>query len=144
MARAALPKATEVLARSEVDYLVAEYIHLRDQEKSFAPRKKALRDELMTVIENTGEYDANGNQFIELEPGMEASLLQRQRRSSRSTDEDAAHEILKAKGLEDRAFVLVPVLDESEVWKLFHDGELTDEDLELIFPVKETFALVVE
>lgn len=138
------PQERELLARLEVDYLVAEYIHLRDQEKSLAPRKKALRDELMTVIENTGEYDANGNQFIELDEGMEARILQRQRRSSRSVDEDAAHAILKSKGLEDRAFVLVPVLDESEVWKLFHDGELTDEDLELIFPVKETFALVVE
>jgi hypothetical protein len=143
MAKAAPPER-ELLAKSEIEYLVAEYVHLRDQEKSIAARKKALRDELMKVVENTGEYDSSGNQFVELPPGSEVEMVQRQRRTSRSTDMDAAQEVLSAKGMESEAFILVPTLDEDFVWRQVFEGKLSDSDLDLIFPTKETYALVVQ
>lgn len=143
MAKAA-PPTRSVEDKSELDYLIAEYIHLRDEEKGIAARKKNLRDQLMALVERDGEFDSNGNQFIELPPGSEVEVVQRQRRTSRSTDIEEAHRILADKGMEEQAFVMVPTLDEEFVWKQVFEGRITDDELDEIFPVKETYALVVQ
>ncbi len=143
MAKAA-PPTRSVNDKSEVDYLVAEYVHLRNSEKELAARKKIIRDQLIDIVEQVGEFDSNGNQFIELEPGSDASLMQRQRRVQRGLDMEAATEIMEEKGLADQAFIMVPTLDTEFVWKQVFEGRISDDELERIFPSKETFALVVE
>ena len=143
MAKAAPPVRT-IEDLSEVDYLVTEYVHLRAQEKDIKPRKEILRNELMKVIENVGEYDADGNQFMELPVGLEAGIIMRQRRTKRAVNFEAAQRILAAKGMEDEAFILVPQLDEDYVMRQVFEGKISDAELEEIFPTEETFALVVK
>ncbi len=143
MAKAA-PPVREVKDSSDIDYEVTEYVHLRGQEKDIAARKSVLRENIMKHIVEKGEYDSDGNLFIELPKGLDASLIKNQRRSSRGVDNDAAMEILEALGVKDEAFVLVPELDTDYVWKLKFEGKLSDDDLDRIFPVKESFALIVE
>jgi len=39
---------------------------------------------------------------------------------------------------------MVPTLDESAIMAAFYEGYLTEEDIDAMFPAKESFAFIVE
>jgi hypothetical protein len=58
-------------------------------------------------------------------------------------DEQAADAIIAEKGLENEAYKTVRVIDEDALMAMVYEDKITEEELELMFPVKVTWALNV-
>lgn len=122
---------------------VREYKALQAQIKDLQAAQKKVRDSLMETIENAGYTDSDGHWWIDLPEEVDGTTaIKREKRSSRSLDEDAAEEVLTSLGLED-CFKTVRVVDEDAVWAALYEEKINDADIEAIFPEKVTWALVV-
>ena len=56
---------------------------------------------------------------------------------------DVAEKILAEKGLTERCVKLVPTLDEAEIMASFYRDELTEADIDAMFPSKVSYAFIV-
>lgn len=113
-------------------------IRIDDLTAEQAEFKKRLHEILAEA-----EPDESGHRRVALDtPFGPYVALVRQRRVSRKVDEDAAREIVERAGLVDRLYKLVPVLDEDEVFAAMNEGLLSPEDVDAMFPVSETFAVM--
>jgi uncharacterized Ntn-hydrolase superfamily protein len=122
---------------------VREYKHLKAQIEALQKDQKKIRDSLMETIENAGYTDDQGHWWIDLPEDVDGtSAIKREKRSSRSLDEQAAEEVLTGLGLEE-CFKTVRVVDEDAVWAALYEEKINDADIEAIFPEKVTWALVV-
>ena len=129
----------------DVRALATEWLHDKTEAERFEKAAKKGRDLLMTTIENVGYEDPDGHQWLEFdEPIGEVTALQRQRRVSRGYDEEAANEILGNLGLKETCFTMVPVLNEEAVYAALANEELTDADIDMIFPQKISWALQIK
>lgn len=102
-----------------------------------------IKRSLMAALEENGEPDEKGHYWIHFDAPIDGfEAIQRQRKVSVGSDEQEIEEILAAKGVRDRCFKMVEVLDEDEVMALRYEGVLTDEDLDRMFPKTITWAFV--
>lgn len=128
-----------------LDANVREYKYLKDEIDTLTKRQKEIRDDLMAIIESEGYADDQGHWWYELdEPVDGVASLQRQRRVSRSLDEEAAEEILKNQSLWDRCTEVRRVVNQDAVYEALYDEKLTEEDIDAIFPAKTTWALFLK
>lgn len=120
-----------------------EFAMLKAQMDRLAARQSAIKKALMSYLEENGYEDGDGHRYADL-PGEIGGYLsiQRQRRVSQKTDEDAASRILTSKGLAGRCYRMVPVLDEDEILGAFYQGEITQEELDEMYPKSITYAFV--
>lgn len=124
---------------------VREYKSLKDQIDELTKRQKSLRDYLMDTVEQTGFEDENGNVWVELDDEIDGVVaIKRERRAKPALDEDAAAEVLSAKGLDEECYKTVRVVDEDAVMACLYDERLTEDDIDTIFPQKVTWALVLK
>jgi len=56
---------------------------------------------------------------------------------------DVAEKILGEKNLKEQCIKMVPMLDEAEIMASFYRGDLTEEDIDAMFPSKVSYAFVV-
>jgi hypothetical protein len=56
---------------------------------------------------------------------------------------DIAEKIIQEKGLTERCIKMVPTLDEAEIMASFYRGELTEDDIDAMFPSKVSYAFIV-
>ena len=98
----------------------------------------------MKAVEELGEVDGRGHRVLELphEVAGVAKLTQ-QRRVSKTLDMDAAEKILEDKGLLDECVEYVPVINEEAVMAAFYKKQLTEEDIDAMFPAKVSYAFLV-
>jgi hypothetical protein len=68
------------------------------------------------------------------------SGIKRQTRVSQQFDEDAALELIKAKGLEADCVKMVPVVDEDALLAAAFNNEVTDAELAKVYTEKTTYA----
>lgn len=123
---------------------VREYKHLKAQIDALQKQQKEIRDALMETIEQSGYTDDQGHWWVDLAKEVDGTTaIKRERRSSRSLDEDAALEVLTALSLHEECYKTVRVVDEDAVWAALYEERLSDADIESIFPEKVTWALVV-
>jgi hemerythrin superfamily protein len=124
---------------------VREYNMVKKQADAATKRQKELRDSLMETIKYAGYEDDQGHFWLELEEPIDGiKALQGERRVSRSVDETAAEEIFTALGLTEKCYKTVQVVDEDAVYAALFDEELTDADIDTIFPQKIVWALKVK
>lgn len=128
-----------------LDANVREYKYLKDQIETLTKRQKEIRDDLMSIVEAEGYIDDQGHCWYELdEPVDGVAALQRQRRVSRSLDEDAAEDILKGASLWDRCTEVKRIINQDAVYEALYDEQLTEDDIDAIFPAKTTWALFLK
>ena len=124
---------------------VREFISYKKQIDKLSKAQDELKKDLMQTVEEIGEVDDSGHQWLHLPEEVDGySALQRQRRVSQKLDMDAAEEILKKKGLYDKCVKMVPMIDEDAVMGALYLGELTEEDIDQIFPKAITWAFVTK
>lgn len=124
---------------------IRSYKSLKDQIDALTKEQKALRDALMEAVQTDGYTDENGSLWIELDNEIDGvAALKRERRAKRELDEQAALEILTALGLEDKCYKTVRIVDEDAVYAALYNDELTDADIDTMFPEKITWALVLK
>ncbi len=122
---------------------VREFISYKKQIEKLTKAQDVIKKELIKTVEEHGEVDDSGHQWIHLPEEVDAyASLQRQRRVSQSLDMDAATKILKEKGLYDKCVEMVPMIQEDAVMGALYLGELTEEDVDQIFPKAVTWAFV--
>lgn len=122
-----------------------EFAALSQQIKELSSRRDDLKAELSAVVVELGEPDGEGHIVLTLPSQVgELTGFRRQRRVSRSLDEEEALLVLTEKGLIDRCYpeVVVRQIDETEILTALAEGALTTADAERIFPEKVTWAFV--
>lgn len=122
---------------------VAELVTAKAQQTFFKKRQDEVTKRLKAYVEETGYQDDQGHIWVDLDEPVEGAVaLQMQRRVSQPLREEKAEEILKAKGLYDRCTTTVVVLDEAEIMAARYAGELTDDDIDAMFPKVVSYALM--
>ena len=121
-----------------------QYIFYKKQVKYFQEQMKELREELFSHIEDNGEVDDKGNIIFELPQEIEGfTSMTKQRRVTRKIDEDVAFDIIDEKGLRDKLIKTVEVIDEDALMSALYSDELTEEEIDEMYPQTVVWALVM-
>lgn len=129
--------STSVLA------IVREYSGVRQQGDLIKAREAELKKRLSSIVEEFGEADEKGHLWLPLAESTGGYVsLQRQRRVSRTLDGEKAARILAGAGISDKCYRMEPVLDQDAVMAALYEGELTDDQIDEMWPQKISYAFV--
>lgn len=121
-----------------------EYVLAKKQIESLEKRQKELREKLFSHIEENGEQDDKGNLILELPDDVEDFVaITKQRRVTRKIDEDVAFDIIDQKGLREKLVKIVEVVDEDALMAALYNDELTEEEIDEMYPQSVVWALVM-
>jgi len=141
-----MPKVIEREApKSENPLLkkVREYVGLRSRISDLTKQQDSIKTELSNLVDTEGEPDEKGHLWIQLPEEVDGyTALQRQRKVSQSLDAETAEKLLKDKGLFERCYIMEPVLKEDEVMACLYDGLLTEEEIDIMFPKRVSYAFI--
>lgn len=121
-----------------------EYALAKKQIESLEKRQKELREKLFAHIEENGEQDDKGNLILELPDDIDDFVaITKQRRVTRKIDEDVAFDIIDQKGLREKLVKIVEVVDEDALMAALYNDELTEEEIDEMYPQSVVWALVM-
>ncbi len=124
---------------------VQQYVSLKNEIDQLTDRRDTIKKRLMTHVEQNGEVNEKGSIVFEVNDSVSGTrAVVKQRRVSKVFDEKTATELLTAKGIYDTCTKTVVTLDEDAVMSAYYKGELTDSDIDSMFPEKIIWALVLE
>lgn len=118
---------------------LAAFRQVSDQITALTKIKNQFRDELSAAVEEFGEPDDKGHIWLELPDGQR---LQRQRRVSTAVDEENGIPWLRDHGFGE-CITTIEVIDDDAVMKQRYLGNLSDEDIDRLYPKSITYAFVV-
>lgn len=126
----------------EINKAVRQYVAIKNELTLLTSRQTQLKSELMAALDNE-RPDEKGHKTLQVndEVAGEVTMI-KQRRVSKELDMAVAEELLTKKGIKDACVKMVPVLDESAIMTAFYEGYLTEEDIDTMFPAKETYAFL--
>jgi hypothetical protein len=123
-----------------------EYLHCADEEERAKGRKNRARDWIKEQIRSLGEPDESGNfiwEFDHIPSGSGfCTGLKLQRRVSEYISEDKAMALIARKALGKRCVEWVAVPDMNEIYVCNQEGIISDEEMDELMEVEETWALV--
>jgi hypothetical protein len=126
----------------DFDTQVREYVRVKETMDALEKRSKELREKILAVVDVDGYEDDKGNILYELDAPIDGVIrLEKQRRATRKLDEDKAEEIIEAKGLSDKVYKMVRVIDEDALMAAHYEGEISEEEIDEMFPVSIVWAL---
>jgi predicted RNA-binding protein associated with RNAse of E/G family len=70
-------------------------------------------------------------------------MLQKQRRVSRKIDPQMADNLIVSKGLETELYKTIQIIDEDALMAALYEGKLTEEEVDLMYPQKIVWALIL-
>ena len=121
-----------------------EYAFIKAQLEYLEKQQKELREKLFEVLDTSGETDDKGNIVLELPKEVEGYLsVVKQKRVTRKVDEFVAEEIITAKGMEDTLYKTIRVVDEDALMAALYNDELTEDEIDQMYPQKITWALIL-
>jgi hypothetical protein len=130
---------TDLIARAK------KYSFLKSQLDYLEKEQKALRAELFEVLDLEGEEDDKGNIVIELPEEVDGyNSIIKQRRVSRKIDETRAEELITEKSMEDTLYKTIRVVDEDALMAALYNDELTEAEVDEMYPSSITWALVLK
>lgn len=120
-----------------------QFIVLKDEVGVLTSRQNELKSRIMKELDVV-EPDMNGHRVYEFADEHLGDIkLTKQRRVSKTLDMQIAEDILTRKGIKDACIKMVPVLDEAAIMSSFYEGLLTEEEIDAMFPAKESYAFLV-
>lgn len=125
---------------NNVKQTLQQYLALRSEIDLLTDRTTDLKKRLTADVEALGKTDERGHIVLELEDNK----LIKQRKVSKNLDMDIAEQILRDKGLYDKCVKLVPVLQENEILACVYTNELSESDIDTMFPAKVSYAFLVK
>ena len=139
------PEASRVIDENDFEAQTKEYAFLKKQIEYLEIQQKALREKLFEQLESNGEPDSDGNLYLELSQEIEGFRgVMKQRRVSRNINEAKAEEIITEKGLEDKLYKTIRVIDEDALMASLYSDELTEEEIDEMYPQHVVWALVMK
>jgi len=137
-------KATESREEDALIKDAREYSFLKQQIEFLEKQQKEVRERLFTQLDELGEVDDKGNVIIELPEEVNGfGAVVKQRRVSRKIDELVADEIITEKGMEEQLYKTIRVVDEDALMAALYNDELTEAEIDLMYPQKIVWALVM-
>jgi hypothetical protein len=123
---------------------VRQFLALKNEIGVLSTRQTELKSRLLNALDSV-EPDDKGHRTMQIiDDHVGEVRLVKQRRVSKTLDMDLAETILTNKGIKDQCIKMVPTLDEGAIMAAFYEGYLTEEDIDTMFPSKETFAFLVD
>ena len=121
-----------------------QFLTLKGEMSALADRQSELKKR-MTQDLDAVEPNESGHRVVEFEDDTIGNIkITKQRRVSKTLDMDIADQILTSKGIKNTCVKMIPTLDEAAIMAAFYEGYLTEEDIDAMFPAKETFAFIVD
>ena len=121
-----------------------QYAFLKGQLDYLEKQQKELKAKLFEVIDTNGEVDSKGNIILELPEEVDGFFsVMKQRRVTRKINELRAEEIIEEKGLEETLYKTIRVIDEDALMAALYSDELTEEEIEEMYPQNIVWALVM-
>ena len=121
-----------------------QFLALKREMGVLSDRQSELKSRMTQEIDLL-EPDDKGHKVISFEDATVGTIkITKQRKVSKSLDMDVADRILTEKGIRGACVKTVEVLDEAGIMAAFYEGYLTEEDIDAMFPAKESFAFIVE
>ena len=121
-----------------------QFLTLKGEMSALADRQSELKKR-MTQDLDAVEPNESGHRVVEFEDDTIGNIkITKQRRVSKTLDMDIADQILTNKGIKNTCVKMIPTLDEAAIMAAFYEGYLTEEDIDTMFPAKETFAFIVD
>lgn len=121
------------------------YAFVKEQLEYWEKQQKELKAKLFERIDSEGEEDSSGNVVIELPEDINGVVaVVKQRRVSRKINETRAEEIIAEHGLEDTLYKTIRVVDEDALMAALYNDDLTEEEVEEMYPANIVWALVMK
>lgn len=121
---------------------ITEYIRLVAAIDGMDERRKELREKIFAYLEEEGYEDEKGNIQLPLSNPIDGvSRLEKSGRRTRKLDETKAEEIIAANNLGDKVYKMVRVIDEDALMAAHYEGEITEDEIDEMFPVSVVWAL---
>ena len=120
-----------------------QFIFLKDEINVLTTRQTELKSRMMTQLDEV-EPDTSGHRVLEFKDDTLGDVkLTKQRKVSKTLDMQVADDILTRKGIRGACIKTVEVLDEAAIMSAFYEGHLTEEEIDAMFPAKESYAFLV-
>lgn len=124
--------------------IAREYAILKKDADRVKERQDQLKPLIFERVDSDGEEDEKGSVWFSFPEPVEGFVaFKKEKRSSRSLNEEVAEEIIARKGLEDKLYKTVRVVDEDAVMAALYMDELTEDEVKEMFTEKVTWALVM-
>ena len=137
-------KATEAREEDPLIKDAREYSFLKQQIDFLEKQQKEVRERLFSTLDEMGEVDDKGNIIVELPEEVNGfGAVVKQRRVSRKIDELVAEEIIVEKRMEEQLYKTIRVVDEDALMAALYNDELTEAEIDLMYPQKIVWALVM-
>lgn len=121
------------------------YSFIKQQLEYWEKQQKELKAKLFEKLDAEGELDSSGNIVIELAEDIDGTVaVVKQRRVSRKINELRAEELITEKGMEDTLYKTIRVVDEDALMAALYNDELTEEEIEEMYPQQIVWALVLK
>ena len=128
------------MENNELKTTVNQYLALKQEMKLMTERESELKKRLLSAVESAGEVDGKGHFILE----VNGVTLTKQRKTSNPLDAEVAERIITEKGLKATCMPDKPTLDSEAIMAALYKKELTEEDIELMFPLKVSYAFLVK
>jgi DNA mismatch repair ATPase MutS len=128
----------------ELTAVVRENALIKERIDELTAIQNDLKKQIKEAVVAIGEENDRGHVFIDINDEVTGiKTVMHQRKVSKVLDIDVAEELLKEKGMHERCIKMVPVLNEEEIMAAYYAEELTEEDIDKMFPAKISWALVM-
>ena len=120
-----------------------QYVVLKDELGNLTSRQTELKSRIMSELDQL-EPDMNGHKVFEFnDKDLGEVKLTKQRRVSKTLDMSIADEVLTRKGIRGACIKTIEVLDEAAIMSAFYEGYLTEQEIDAMFPAKESYAFLI-
>jgi hypothetical protein len=121
-----------------------EFVFVKKQLDYFEKKSKELREKIFSKIDENGEVDSEGHVLLAFDEPIDGVYgFKKQRRVSRKINEELAEELIIEKGLEDKLYKTIRVVDEDALMAAMYSAELTEEEVDSIYPLVVSWAIVL-
>lgn len=135
---------SRVAGQDDFETQARQYIFVKKQMEFFESELKKLKEQIFEHVDTSGEVDGSGNLFVELPSEIEGiKTIQKQRRVTRKINPEMADNVIASKGLESELYKTIQVIDEDALMAALYEGKLTEEEIELMYPEKVVWALIL-
>lgn len=127
---------------------VLTWLYLKSQADELVARTNQARDRVTAAVRDSGDayLDDRGHLYVDLDRPLTVgettyTAVKREKRITRTANEDRAHELAEQLGLLDRLFPDRPVFDEQELYVAYQEGKISEEEIDALYDIKESWAL---
>jgi hypothetical protein len=122
-----------------------QYLSLKKEVEVLTKRQDELKSRLKSTVESAGETDDRGHVTLKVDDEITGEVtLTQQRRVSKTLDMDIAEALLKERGIYDKCVKMIPVLQEDALMSCVYTDELSEADIDKMFPSKISYAFLVK